>query len=320
MIMEQMQVSNMSMPLDKIIPVGKIGYSYANAHHGEIFQGVLVDSGNKLRRGLISLLCKGNLSKATFQPNETDEVSVSPGWKTKAQRAAVLTLDYISAPGRGGHLDIRSNIPLRWGLGSSTSDVTATIRAVADAFSVKLTAQVLGELAVKAETASDALMFGDRAVLFAHREGNVIEDFGGMLPPLEVLGFNTDPTGRGVDTLGYSPASYDWWEIEAFRPLIGMVRQAVQSQSPQLIGKVATASARINQRHLPKPCFDQLEYIAKEVRAVGIQVAHSGTVAGLLFDPNDPASATGTQRAKSLLDELGFPITWHFKTGNNRLV
>jgi uncharacterized protein involved in propanediol utilization len=308
------------MSLGKMRPFQKIGYSYANAHHGEIFQGVLVDSCNRLHRGLISLLCKGRLSEATFQPDETDVVSVNPDWKTKAQCAAALTLDYLSVPCKGGLLSIESNIPPRWGLGSSTSDVTATIKAVADAFNMKLSAQVLAALAVKAEIASDALMFGDRAVLFAHREGAVLEDFGGVLPPLEVLGFNTDPAGLGVDTLNYNPASYNWWEIEAFRPLIGMVRKAVQTQSPQLIGRVATASARINQQYLPKPYFDELEKIASKVGAVGIQVAHSGTVAGFLFDPNDPATAKDTLRARALLDELGFIITWHFRTRNDGLV
>ena len=51
-----------------------------------------------------------------------------------------------------------------------------------------------------------------------------------------------------------------------------------------LIGRVASASARINQRFLPKPKFSEIERIAADTGAVGIQVAHSGTVAGLMFD------------------------------------
>src|SRR6185295_10062531 len=103
----------------------------------------------------------------------------------------------------------------------------------------------IADLAVRAEIASDPLMFGDRVVLFAHREGHIIEDLGDCLPPLEVVGFNTDPHGNGINTLAYKPARYSWWDIEAFRAIIGLMRRAVQTQSSQLVGRVASASARI---------------------------------------------------------------------------
>src|SRR5262249_12428278 len=144
-------------------------------------------------------------------------------------------------------------------LGSSTSDVTATIRAVAKALDVRLSREVIAHLAVKAETASDPIMFGSRAVLFDHRGGGIIEDFGGQLPALEVVGFNTDPTGAGIDTLNFPPARYRWNEIEAFRPLVGLMRRAVHAQNARLVGRAASASARINQRFLPTPHFDRLE-------------------------------------------------------------
>jgi uncharacterized protein involved in propanediol utilization len=297
----------------------KVGYGFATAHHGEILQGVLAEPDGHLRRGLVSLMCAGLKSEATFVPAPNEVVSVTPGWKVKARRAAELTLECCNTSCRGGHLEIKSSIPPSWGFGSSTSDVTAAIYAVADALGVRIPKSIIANLAVKAEIASDSLMYGERAVLFAHREGVVIEDFGGSLPPLEVVGFNTDPTGGGVDTTSFIPASYSWWEIEAFRPLIGLMRQAISNQDPELVGRIASASARINQRHLPKPHFYRLEKLTEEVGGLGIQVAHSGTVVGLLFDPRDADLQSRIETARVLLAEIGINSVWRFRTSNEHL-
>lgn len=293
---------------DSFNPCLAVGNGVAIGHHGEIFQGVYANGSGKLRRGLVSLMSGAFRSEAVFYPNVSGTVTIEPAWKVKAAHASELTLEHCKAPTSGGHLIIKNNIPSAWGLGSSTSDVTAAIRAVGEAFGHTLSPQIVADLAVRAEIASDPVMFSDRAVLFAQREGVVLEDFSQHLPPLEILGFNTDPAG--YNTLGAPPARYSWWEIEAFRPLIGLLRKAVNTQDPRLVGHVASASARINQRHLPKPHFDELEALTTQVGAVGLQVAHSGTVVGLLFDP---AAANVNDRittAQKHLATIGITLTW----------
>lgn len=298
----------------------RVGRGSAIAHHGEILQGVFQEPGGRLRRGLVSLRCGLFGSEATFEPASNGAVHVGPPWKIKARQAVQLTLASLDAADMGGYLHIRSNIAPGWGLGSSTSDVTAAIRAVARALNVKLSREVIAKLAVKSEIASDPIMYGDRAVLFAHREGMVIEDLGGALPPLRVVGCNTDPTGAGINTLRYAPARYTWWEIEAFRPLLGLLRQAVHTQNARLVGQVASASARLNQQFLPKPRFDRLEQLAETVGALGLQVAHSGTVIGWLFDPADLCVQERIQETQARLAEMGFDPVWEFCTQHEELV
>ena len=292
----------------------------AIAHHGEILQGVFEEPDGHLRRGLVSLICKLFKSEAVFYPDSSGVVSVDPVWRVKARQAAQLTLLYLGRGEVGGRLQIRSNVPTAWGLGSSTSDVTAAIRAVASALSVSLLAESIAVLAVKAELASDPLMFGNRAVLFGHKGGIVIEDFRGPLPQIEVLGFNTDPTQNGIDTLKFPPARYSWREIETFRPLVGLMRKAVYTQDPRLVGRVASASARINQRHLPTRRFQDLESLVEKVGALGLQVAHSGTVVGLLFDPADASIQQRIECARALIAEMGFGPIWGFRAGSNNEV
>jgi uncharacterized protein involved in propanediol utilization len=295
-------------------PQFRVGHGMATAHHGELFQGVVQEPGGQLHRSLVSLPCKVFKSSATFTATENSEVIVDPTWKVKSRRAVDVALAYCGLEKWGGCLRISSNIPVGWGLGSSTSDVTAAIRATVDAFRRSLSQEEIASLAVKAELASDPVMFGKRVVLFAHREGRVLEELGEDTPDLEILGFNPDPTGAGIDTLAFAPARYSWWEIEAFRPMLSLLRRGIQAQHPRLIGRVASASAEINQKYLPKPHFDRLKAIARTAGAAGFQVAHSGTTVGLLFDPNDPKAQRGIQRAQDLLAEIGITQTWHFHT------
>src|SRR5215208_299360 len=134
------------------------GHGRTIAHHGEILQGVFEEPCGRIRRGLVSLLCSMFNSEAFFRPDTTGVVSVDPVWRIKAKRAAEVTLVALGAKAIGGSLRVRSNVPTAWGLGSSTSDVTSTIRAVAEAMRMKLTGEAIAKLAICAEAASDPLM------------------------------------------------------------------------------------------------------------------------------------------------------------------
>src|SRR3954471_15678448 len=185
-----------------------VGIGYASAHHGELLQGVFEENG-RWRRALVTLPLPDWGSRAVFIPGNHDDVTALPGL-AKSRRAAVLTLRELTlrtSPVAGGRLEISSNVPHSVGMGSSTSDVTATIRAVADHHGLSMCREDVGRLAVQAESASDSIMFDDRVVLFAHRDGVVLENLGHQLPPVVVVGTNTDP-GASVDTLGCLPAEY----------------------------------------------------------------------------------------------------------------
>ncbi len=292
----------------------RTGLGHAIGHHGEILQGVFEQSNGLLARGLVTLTVPRFASNAIFRPGSGDEpLIVEPGWKAKSRRAAELMLARLGQP-CCGLLTIDNNIAPRWGFGSSTSDVVATVRAVAMAFGHHYGPEAIAEVAVQSETASDSTMFGERVILFAQRRGVALEDLGASLPMVHVIGFNLDPTGWGVDTLMFPPARYTWWEIEAFRPLLGLLRRAVRYRDVRLLGYVATASARINQRHLPKPQFDELERITDACGGVGLQVAHSGSIAGILL-PCDESTETCAEAVRRSLAEIGIASTWCFTTG-----
>jgi uncharacterized protein involved in propanediol utilization len=294
-------------------PAARAGTAEVRSHHGEIVQGVFYSPDGTLEHALVTLPCPLFRARASFRPLPGGPLAVSPGDRTRARAAARVTLDALGRTGWGGEVRIDTNIPLRWGCGSSTADVLATIRAVAAAFEVVLEPAWLARLAVTAETASDSLMYGpERAVLFAQRRGSVLLELDGPLPAVRVLGFNTEQD-RGVETLSLPPIPYSGWEAEAFRPVLGLLRRAVERQDAGLLGRVATASTVITQRHRPKRGMPALLRLAGEVGAVGVQVAHSGTVAGFLFASGDGA-ASRVERARAGLAGLGIHESWEFST------
>lgn len=294
-------------------PSYRVGHGAVHGHHGEIVQGVFYSSDGKLEHGLVTLPCDLYHTRAWFRPLRSGPLTVEPGDRSRARTAARLTLDALGHIGWGGAIRIESNVPLRWGCGSSTTDVLATIRAVADAFEATLEPEWIARLSVASETASDSLMYAPaRAVLFAQRRGSVLLDLGGPLPPVRVLGFNTE-MDHGVETLSLQPCQYSSWEAEAFQPILGLLRRAVEGRDPVLLGRVATASTTIMQRHRPKRFMPQLLRLAKEVGALGVQVAHSGTVAGFLFEPGGDADDR-MENARAGLLRMGLQRGWEFST------
>jgi uncharacterized protein involved in propanediol utilization len=289
----------------------RTGDAEVQSHHGEIVQGVFYSSEGQLEHALVTLPCPLFHARARFRPLRSGPLTVEPADRVRARTAARLTLDALGRAGWGGSLRLEGNVPLRWGCGSSTADVLAAVRAVAAAFGAELPPEWIARLTVAAETASDSLMFPpERTVLFAQRRGSLLLDLGGPLPPVRVLGFNTEE-GRGVETLAVPPMPYSAWEAEAFRVVLGLLRRAVERQDAALLGRVATASTVITQRHRPKRHMPQIRRLARETGALGVQVAHSGTVAGLLFDPG-PGTAERIARARAGLARLGVHESWEF--------
>ncbi|QPC95770.1 GHMP kinase [Mesorhizobium sp. INR15] len=281
------------------------GYAEAIGHHGELVQGLFEDDGAQLRRALVSLPCPQLKSKASFRANESDHVSVTPASREKARRAAELTINAYGRPGTGGNLAIDSNIPIGRGMGSSTADVLASILAALDWLGIEVASHDVMRIAVSAETACDSTLFKQQAVLFAHRDGIVMEAFRKALPPIDFISIDTTPDVM-VDTLEFKPARYDQLEIETFRPLRSLLRTAIKNADARMLGRVATASARINERFLPKPRLSEIETIGARFDAIGIQVAHSGTVVGLMFDAMDQKASVNIDRATGALRQSDF--------------
>lgn len=275
------------------------GVGVAGHHHGELFQGAVVRDGEVVLC-LITMPARGVGSTARYVPGvlasaartpagqvssaHAPVLEVLPAWKTKAQRAAALALAFIGAPA-AGRLELNCAVATGVGLGSSTCDVVAAIRAVCSAYDVTLDSGDVARLAIEAEGAADPIMFDGEMVLFAQRHGRVLESFASWVPCYTVLSIDTDEGSEGVDTLSLPCPAYTDSELAAFESLVGRARDAFQQRDSQAIAAIATESAALNQRFLALRNFRELRELAEKSGALGVQISHSGTLAGILFDP-----------------------------------
>jgi uncharacterized protein involved in propanediol utilization len=289
-----------------------IGYGCSHGHHGEIFQGIVLQGcDNRPRAVLVTLPCPWYRSRAIYHVlPEQQPLQVRPANKVKAKRAAQHTLALLGVEHLGGRLAIDSNIPVGRGLGSSSADVIAAIHAVANALGKTLSLQTIARLAVQAEAASDPLMYTESSILFAQREGVVAEQFSAPLPPMDVLSIQDVSACAGIDTVALALPDYTGQETVAFSTLLNRLRQSVLDGDAEQVAAVASASAHINQRFLNKPYLEEIERIGRRHGALGAQVAHSGTVIGLLFRKGDREGALSAR--SELSGCLGNAVELHF--------
>lgn len=313
--------SRSASPMAQEPPVGAVGHGSAWAHHGEILQGVFRGVDEAATPGLVTLPIARVASRAQFRVGEGPGISVSPPDRVRARRAVMSLATHLhTSHGRpllDGHLSIDTQAPVGAGLGSSSADVVAALRAVHDLVGHQSTASSLCRFAVAVEGASDPLAHAPRAVLFAQRAGGIIEDFATTLPAMIVVSCVLGD-GAGVDTLACPPPHED--ELGSYERLRARLRSALMAGNAREVGAVATASALANQARLPRPELPLLLRIAETVGAVGVQVAHSGCVAGLLFDARSAGHQARAGESLRLLAEAHIPVdgTWEVLTDEGR--
>jgi len=176
---------------------------------------------------------------------------------------------------------LRSQLPQGKGMASSSADIAVALAATAKQWGVAVTPHDLCRLAAAVEP-TDAV-FVPGIVQFNHRRGRVLQQFGA--PPLiRLLIFDV---GGKVDTVSFNRRP-DLEELnrakeEQVAEALALLEQGLDRQEAALIGRAATISSRANQQILPKQPLEELIAISRHFGAVGVNIAHSGTVIGLLF-------------------------------------
>lgn len=182
----------------------------------------------------------------------------------------------------GGRLRLDSNIPRARGYGSSTADIGATLNALGLAAGRPFGAETVAKLAVGVEP-SDSTLFPGLS-LFAHRDGGFHRALG-PTPALKVLVL--DPGGR-IDTVAFNRINHgDQLDrlIPQHRGAFDLLLQGLSGGDWQALGRAATLSATVHQEILHSSLLDSALRLARDVGALGVCRAHSGTLLGLLLDP-----------------------------------
>ncbi|MGY0496894.1 GHMP family kinase ATP-binding protein [Nocardia sp. FBN12] len=286
------------MTIDLTVPGIGVGRAFGSC--GELLQGVTEQN----RHFLVTLpIRRGTV--AVFEPSEHD-IAVVPADKSKAHRlaSAMLARSTVLC---GGRLTLHSELPEGKGLASSTADLVATARAIADA---EGRAVPLGELEadLRAIEPSDGVMYPG-TVAYLHREVRLLAPLG-TLPALTIV---TGDEGGSVDTVEFnrneprfSPA-----DKREFDRLLGELGAAIAHGDVATIGAVATRSAVLSAATRDRPHLDATILAARAIGAAGVVVAHSGTTTGILLADTDPRLREQVLAAQQICADFARSVTVH---------
>lgn len=262
-------------------PLTGVGVSFGT--FGELMQGALPGEDSDF---LVTLpIARWSTAEVTLVPGD-GPLLVDPPDRRKALRLAELVLAHFGVRA-GGRLTVASELPVGKGMASSSADLVATMRAVADALGWPVSPRVTEDLLRLIEP-SDGLMYHD-TVAFHHRRVRLCRRLG-SLPPMTIVGVDE---GGQVDTVDFN-ASRDAItpaERREYARLLDRLAVALPAGDLATVGAVATRSAVLNQARCPKPHLDQVLEVCRQVGALGVAVAHSGTMAGVLVVKSDPDHA-----------------------------
>ncbi|HGL6326601.1 TPA: L-threonine kinase [Citrobacter amalonaticus] len=189
--------------------------------------------------------------------------------------------DYPAHLSQDIRVSIHSTIPIAKGMASSTADIAATAVATAQHLGHQLDESTLAQLCVSLEP-TDSTVF-QQLTLFDHNDASTQIPCDAQ-PALDLLVLESPQTLRTADyhriprqagLHAGAPALKRAWE---------KVQEACAQQNPYRMGEAATLSAIASQMLLPKPDFDALLSLVEECGLYGVNVAHSGSVVGLMLD------------------------------------
>ncbi len=230
---------------------------------------------------------------------ELSEVTAPPDC-AKTAAAVAHTLAYLDRPDLGARVSVSNPIPRGKGMGSSSADLAAAIAATGLALGVALSPAEIGRIALQVEP-TDGVMFPGIA-LFDHRNGNLIEELGRPMP-LEVIALDF---GGAVDTVEFNRVDRrpQWQAIQAqTAAALDLVREGLARGDARRLGQGASLSAAASQQVLFKPRLPDVVRFAETVNAVGVNVAHSGVVIGVLLDARERRGRSVFRQARQAFPE-----------------
>lgn len=274
---------------------------------GECVQGRLPDGRFFLITSPIGLS-----SRAEFTIDlALGDVVVVPAGLNKSLGAVKRYLEEEGLPA-SGVLSIDTPIGYGQGFGTSTGDITASLRAAAAAWGRSITPARVARIAIDIEPTDGSMYPG--CVAFAHREGVLLEPLG-TLPRFEAI--VTLPGGI-VDTAAFDEYRRDYFygprDQEDLLTAWRMVRHANRTGDVGVMAAAATMSTRINEVLLPKLLFREMLEFAEVSGIEGLMAAHSGTALAFVFDPARPGYLNRLMAARAFVESLDLP-GW-FQVGN----
>lgn len=240
---------------------------------GELFQGYLGE-----KEYLVTLPIK-RYSQMII--SESKVLSLAVG--DKAKQAFYLTCQYFGyGPDNYPLVKVtrQSDLSIGKGMASSTADIMSMIYGTAAYLKQNITEAIAMKICCNIEK-TDSLIY-QKLTVMSPSDGHIYHQSSWM-PRYRLIILEGNAT---IDTEKFHKLRNERLaksqEI-AYRHIFKNYQTAVEKKSETMVAKIATASSQLNQELLTKPLFKQIELLANRYGALGIMVAHSGTVVALIF-------------------------------------
>jgi L-threonine kinase len=270
---------------------------------GELMQGA-IDEQDFLVNCPIDLY-----AYATVQPNRgTRGLVLNDLHGYTKVRDTVELAAYEYAIRLSHRVSIRSDIPRGKGMASSSADVSAALEAVCRSCHVRLTAEPFARIVTEIEP-SDCVHYAGIAQV-NHLTGRLYES---MPAPAGISVLVVDCGGE-IDTIGFDRqrARGVYRRSQPYlKAALATLKRGLHDGDLLAVAEAATASAALSQQIHFKPQFGELLARARELGALGVNCAHSGTVLGVMY-------RSGKRLGESLANEIdkrfgaGTPIVGNF--------
>lgn len=180
---------------------------------------------------------------------------------------------------------ISSNIPRGKGMSSSTADIGAVIGAGVSYLGVSMDADRATKIAASIEPTDS--IFYESLTLIDPLSGQRLRTFGEM-PEAKVL-ILEPPAKVETESMRKDPnyERYKNEKIKSYKKMLESLEEGIKEKDPKTVGKAAAKSALLNQQLLRKAELEKILEIADTLGAYGVNVAHSGSVVGILMDVQD---------------------------------
>lgn len=250
-------------------------YGICPASCGEFVQGFL-DKEEYLSSYAIDMF-----SIATLEEKK-ENINLGP---KKSRKAIEKVFERFNIPldeCKNISLEINSNIPVGKGMASSTADIGATIRATLSILNKKLSNEEISCIASEIEPTDSILLYKNsifnpingrvKKYLSTLDNGSVI-----ILEPNDIL-----ETSRIRSNPNYLDIKLENKSI--INKSFNLLEKGLREKDLKLIGKACTLSSLANENIHKKPYLNEIIEISNKMGAYGVNIAHSGTVIGILID------------------------------------
>ncbi|HCQ5686155.1 TPA: cobalamin biosynthesis protein [Clostridioides difficile] len=250
-------------------------YGICPASCGEFVQGIIDDE---------EYLCSYAIDMYSKVYIEEKLVDINLG-RYKSRLAIEKVFEKFNLPKKytkNISLNINSKIPVGKGMASSTADIGATIKATLSLIDKDLSSEEISKLAAEIEPTDS--IFIDKNSIFDPLNGTVIKYLGNLTNAKVVI---LEPN-KVLDTMKIRlRQDYNRLKVEnkeVIKKSFALLEEGLKKNNLSLVGEACTLSSLANENIEKKEYLNEIIKISKKYGAYGVNIAHSGTVVGILID------------------------------------